>query len=90
MKIILTISFLKLFTLMVMSSSHLWADAVVPSSENKKSELHKIAVLLPQSGPHAGYGQLQFNGYKLAEVEILRTSQDHQIKYFMSAQIILI
>jgi putative transport protein len=84
MKKSLNILSFKLFllTLMMMSSSHLWADAVVSWSENKNTEHRKIAVLLPQSGPHADYGQLQFNGYKCAEVEILRTSKDHQIKYF--------
>src|SRR5262245_57583017 len=43
---------------------------------------HRIAVLLPQTGPFAPQGQLQKKGYTLAEAQMQKAGQGVSVRYF--------
>ena len=51
------------------------------ASEPRGSE-KKIAILVPQSGPYAKYGNLQMEGYKLAEVDMGSHGKKTEMRYF--------
>jgi putative transport protein len=56
--------------------------AGLSGQEPKGPPGHRIAVLLPETGPYAPLGTLQRRGYKLAEAQLQEEGHAAQVRYF--------
>jgi putative transport protein len=81
---------LMLMGLVIGGVSHLSAEPIISGNSGlgaadnliSLATKPKIAVVYPHSGPYAKFGNLQMEGYKLAEVDIARNGSSAEIRYF--------